>query len=118
MSKFNTLFNTFVENKSKELARDFYNYQYNHYQSSYIDKKSEEQYKYESRGPLIEETQNKAQACFFKNLIKEICALYVAKFQEISEGIYNNIFKKEEFHNLIVKLIEKDFEEIDKNLKL
>ena len=51
-------------------------------------------------------------------MIREICTLYVSKFQEISEGIYNNIFEKEEFHNLIVKLIEKDFEEIDKNLKL
>ena len=81
-------------------------------------KKNRYDFEYEARGPLREETQNKAMVCFFKNLIKEICTLYVKKFQEISEKIYNQIFEKEEFHNLIVKLIENDFEEIDKNLTL
>ena len=118
MHKFDTLFNTFIENKSKELSNNFYYYQNNYYQSHYIDKKSEYEYQNEVRGPLIEETKNKAQVCFFKNLIKEICTLYVTKFQEISKGIYNQIFEKEEFHDYIVKLIERDFEEIDKNLKL
>ena len=118
MSKFNTLFNNFIEDKTNNLSNIFYNYQYNYYRSNLIDKKEIYVFKNEARGPLIEETQNKAMVCFFKNLIKEICTLYVMKFQEISEGIYNQIFEKEEFHNLIVKLIENDFEEIDKNLKL
>ena len=118
MSKFNTLFNNFIEDKTNNLSNIFYNYQYNYYRSNLIDKKEIYVFKNEARGPLIEETQNKAMVCFFKNLIKDICTLYVMKFQEISEGIYNQIFEKEEFHNLIVKLIENDFEEIDKNLKL
>ena len=118
MSKFDTLFNNFIENKSNDLSYTLYNYQYNHYENSYIDKKSSNEFKSEAREPLREETQNKAKVCFFKNLIKEICTLYVKKFQEISEGVYNQIFEKDEFKNLIVKLIEKDFEEIDKNLKL
>jgi len=55
---------------------------------------------------------------FFRNLIKFICSLCVEKFQEKSENIYQAILEKEEFKNLILKLIEKDFEDIDKNLKL
>lgn len=119
MSKFDTLFNAFIENKSNELSNTFYNYQNNSYNSYLIDnKKSTSDFKNEARQPLIEVTKNKAQVYFFKNLIENICTLYVKKFQEISEEIYNQIFEKEEFHNLIIKLIEKDFEEIDKNLKL
>ena len=118
MSKFSTLFNNFIEDKLNQLSNTFYNYQNSHYESNLIDKNDTYYFKNKSRGPLSEETQNKAMVCFFKNLIKEICTLYVTKFQEISEGIYNKIFEKEEFHNLIVKLIENDFEEIDKNLKL
>lgn len=118
MSKFDTLFNNFINDKSYNLSNTFYNYQNNQYDSSLIEKKNRYDFEYEARGPLREETQNKAMVCFFKNLIKEICTLYVKKFQEISEKIYNQIFEKEEFHNLIVKLIENDFEEIDKNLTL
>ena len=118
MSKFDTLFNNFINDKSYNLSNTFYNYQNNQYDGSLIEKKNRYDFEYEARGPLREETQNKAMVCFFKNLIKEICTLYVKKFQEISEKIYNQIFEKEEFHNLIVKLIENDFEEIDKNLTL
>ena len=119
MSKFDTLFNAFIENKSNELSNTFYNYQNNYWKSYLIDnKKSSSDFKNEAKQPLNEVTKNKAQVYFFKNLIENICTLYVKKFQEISEEIYNQIFEKEEFHNLIVKLIEKDFEEIDKNLKL
>ena len=67
---------------------------------------------------LVEATNKKAKMHFFRNLIKFLCSLCVEKFQEKSENIYHQILEKEEFKNLVMKLIEKDFEDIDKNLKL
>ena len=64
------------------------------------------------------ETKNKAMIYFFKNLIKYICSLCVEKFKEYSENIYRQILEKGEFKNLTVKLIEEDFEEIKKKMKL
>ena len=52
---------------------------------------------------LYEETYNKALVYYFKNLIKFICSFCVEKFQEKSENIYNQIFEKEEFQNVIAK---------------
>ena len=77
-----------------------------------------DQFKNEKKNDLIEETNKKALMYFYKNLFKYICSLCVEKFQENSENIYKQILEKEEFRNLIVKIIEKDFEEINKNLKL
>ena len=119
MPKFDELFERYIENESYELAHKLYNYQ-NNYTQSYdiVDKKNEGQFKHEKRDILKEETNKKAKMNFFRNLIKYICSLCVEKFQAKSENIYQEILEKEEFKNLIMKLIEKDFEDIDKNLKL
>ena len=119
MPKFDALFEKYMEDKSNELANKLYTYQNNYNQSYYINnKKNLEQFKNEKRNDLIEETNKKSKMYFYKNLIKFICSLCVEKFQEKSENIYQQILEKEEFSNLIMKLIEKDFEDIDKNLKL
>ena len=119
MIKFESLFEKYIDDKSNELANKLYTYQNNYYQSYYINnKKNLEQFKNEKRNTLVEETNKKAKMHFFKNIIKFICSLCVEKFQEKSENIYQQILEKEEFSHLIMKLIEKDFEDIDKNLKL
>ena len=119
MPKFEALFEKYIQDKSNELANNLYNYQNNYNQSYYINnKKNIEQFKNEKRQNLVEETDKKATMYFFRNIIKFICSLCVEKFQEKSENIYQQILEKEEFKNLIMKLIEKDFEDIDKNLKL
>ena len=119
MIKFDALFEQYIQNKSNELANKLYNYQNNYSQSYYIDnKKDVNQFKNEKRNALVEETNKKAKIYFFQNLIKFISTLCVEKFQEKSENIYQLILEKEEFSNLIMKLIEKDFEDINKNLKL
>ena len=119
MPKFDDLFEKYIEDKSNELANKLYTYQNNYNQSYYINnKKNLEQFKNEKKNDLVEKTNNKAKMYFFKNLIKFICSLCVEKFQEKSENIYQQILEKEEFSNLIMKLIEKDFEDIDKKLKL
>ena len=119
MPKFEALFEKYIQDKSNELANNLYNYQNNYYQSYYInDKKNVEQFKNEKRQNLVEETNKKAKMYFFRNIIKFICSLCVEKFQKKLENIYQQILEKEEFRNLIMKLIEKDFEDIDKNLKL
>lgn len=119
MPKFDALFEKYIKDKSNELANNLYNYQNNYYQSYYINnKKNIEQFKIEKRDNLVEATNKKTKMYFFRNLIKFICSLCVEKFQEKSENIYQEILEKEEFKNLILKLIEKDFEDIDKNLKL
>ena len=117
--KFKSLFNSYIDIKSSDLGYTLYSYQNNYYNSSYIEyKKSSEQFKNEVKNKLYEETYNKALIYYFKNLIKFICSFCVEKFQENSENIYKQIFEKEEFQNVIVKLIEKDFEEIKTNLVL
>lgn len=119
MHKFDALFEKFIQDKSNELANKLYTYQNNYYDSYYINnKKTLEQFKNEKKDVLIEETNKKSKMYFFKNLIKFICSLCVAKFQEKSENIYQKIIENDDFSNLIMKLIEKDFEDIDKNLKL
>ena len=119
MPKFDALFEKYIQEKSNELANNLYNYQNNYNQSYYINnKKNIEQFKIEKRDNLVEATNKKTKMYFFRNLIKFICSLCVEKFQEKSENIYQEILEKEEFKNLILKLIEKDFEDIDKNLKL
>ena len=60
----------------------------------------------------------KHKCFFFRNIIIFICSLCVEKFQEKTEGVYQQILEKEEFRELIMKLIEKDFEDIDQKLKL
>ena len=119
MPKFDDLFEKYIEDKSNELANKLYTYQNNYNQSYYINnKKNLEQFKNEKKNDLVEKTNNKAKMFFFKNLIKFICSLCVEKFQEKSENVYQQILEKEEFSNLIMKLIEKDFEDLDKKLKL
>ena len=119
MPKFDTLFEKYIQDKSNDLANKLYTYQNNYYQSYYINnKKNVEQFKNKKKNYLIEETNKKAMMNFFKNLIKFVCTLCVEKFQEKSENIYQQILEKEEFSEFIMKLIEKDFEDIDKNLKL
>ena len=119
MPKFDTLFEKYIQDKSNDLANKLYTYQNNCYQSYYINnKKNVEQFKNEKRNYLIEKTNKKAKMNFFKNLIKFVCTLCVEKFQEKSENIYQQILEKEEFSEFIMKLIEKDFEDINKNLKL
>ena len=70
------------------------------------------------KNDLVEATNKKAKMHFFSNLIKFICSLCMEKFQEKSENIYQQIFEKEEFRKRIMKLIEKDFENIERNFKL
>ena len=119
MVKFDALFENYIEEKSNELANNLYSYQNNYYQSYYIDnKKDVNQFKNEKKNVLIEETEKKTKMYFFRNITKFISTLCVEKFQEKSENIYQQILEKEELSNLIMKLIEKDFEDIDKNLKL
>ena len=115
--KFDALFQKYIEDKSWELANKLYNYQNNYYESYLIDnKKSVDQFRNETRETLIEETSKKALLIFFKNLLKFICSLYIEKFKENSKNMYKQILEKEEFHNLIVKLIERDFEDISNKL--
>ena len=119
MPKFDELFEKYIEFESYNLAYQLYSYQ-NNYNCSYDikDKKSVEEFKYEKRDILKEETITKAKMNFFRNLIRYICSLCVEKFQAKSENIYREILEKEAFKKLIMKLIEKDFEDIDKNLKI
>ena len=119
MPKFDELFEKYIEFESYNLAYQLYSYQ-NNYNYSYDikDKKSVEEFKYEKRDILKEETITKAKMNFFRNLIRYICSLCVEKFQAKSENIYREILEKEAFKKLIMKLIEKDFEDIDKNLKI
>ena len=119
MPKFDALFERYIENQSYQLASRLYRFQNDYYNSYDIeDKKSEYQFRDEKRNDLVEATNKKAKMHFFRNLIKFICSLFLEKFQEKSENIYHQIFEKKEFKNLVMKLIEKDFEDIDKNLKL
>ena len=119
IDKFNPIFERFIEDKSSELSSTMYSFQNNYYNNHLIEnKKSSAQFKNEVKAPLIEETEKRCLLYFFKNIIKYICSVFVDKFQENSENIYNQIFEKEEFKNVIVKLIEKDFEDIKENLKL
>lgn len=117
MPKFDDFFAKYIDKASDDLGQILYNQQSSFYQSYYLqNRKSKDQFKNENKEILIDETKKKALMYFFKNIIKPICTLCVEKFQEISEKIYNQIFEKEEFNNLIVRLIEKDFEEINQNL--
>lgn len=121
IEKFNKLFNDYIEKKSEELAQLLYDFQeqFNNNNSSLInDKKNKDQFKNEAIDSLKEKLYNRALLYFFRNCIKFICKLCVNKFQEHSEKIYTQILEKDEFHNLILKLIENDFEEINKNLVL
>ena len=119
MPKFDALFERYIQNQSYQLAYRLYNYQNNYDNSYYIENKKDVfEFQNEKRNDLIEATNKKAKLNFFRNLIKFICSLCVEKFQGKSENIYQQILEKEEFRNLIMKLIEKDFEDIDKNLKL
>ena len=117
--KFDALFEKYIQDKSDELANKLYTYQNNYNQSYYIkNKKDVNQFKNENKNVLVEETNKKAKMHFYKNVITFISTLCVEKFQEKSENIYQQILEKEEVSNLIMKLIEKDFEDINKNLKL
>ena len=119
MPKFDALFEKYIQNQSYQLGYRLYRYQSDYSQSYYIEgKKDEYQFRDEKKNDLIEATNKKAKMLFFRNLIKFICSLCMEKFKEKSENIYQEILEKEEFKNLIIKLIEKDFEDIDKNLKL
>ena len=119
MPKFDAIFERYIQNQSYQLAYRLYHFQNDYYNSYYIkNKKSEYQFKDETRNDLVEATNKKAKMHFFRNLIKFLCSLCLEKFQEKSENIYHQILEKEEFKNLVMKLIEKDFEDIDKNLKL
>lgn len=54
MPKFNTLFNSYIDNKSSELGNTLYSYQNNYYESHYIEnKKSSDQFKNEERKKII-----------------------------------------------------------------
>lgn len=119
MPKFDALFERYIQNQSYQLGYRLYRYQNDYSQSYYIEgKKNEYQFQSEKRNDIIEATNKKAKMYFFRNIIKFICSLCMTKFQEKSENIYQEFLEKEEFKNLVIKLIEKDFEDIDKNLKL
>ena len=66
MPIFDSLFNTFIENKSSSLSYTLQNYQCNYYESYYIDKKSEYEIKNEVRGPLMKKHKIKLRLAFLK----------------------------------------------------
>ena len=121
IEKFNEYFIDYINKESEKLSQNLLDFQNNFNNNNekllnnLIDKNK---FKEESKNYLEKKLYNKAFFYCIKNAIKFICSLCVIKLQENFEKIYNQILEKELFHNIILKLIENDFEKINKNLIL
>ena len=121
IEKFIDYFIAFINKESEKISQvllDFQNNFNNNNEGLLNNLKDKNQFQEESKKYLEKEISDKALLYCIKNAIKNICSLCVVKFQENSEKVYNQILEKEEFQNIILKLIENDFEEINKNLIL
>ena len=121
IEKFIDYFIDYINKESEKLAQALIDFQ-NNFNNSHesllnklIDKK---EFQEESKYYLEKELFDKCLLYYIKSSIKYICSLCVVKLQENSEKVYNQILEKEEFQKIILKLIENDFEEINKNLIL
>ena len=121
LEKFNDYFIDFINQESEKLSQILLDYQnnFNNNNEKLLDNLIDKnKFKEESQNYLEKKIFNKALYYCIKNAIKFICSLCIIKLKENSKKTYNQVLEKEEFQNIILKLIENDFEEINKNLIL